>query len=137
MANGTLFHCQINSKNGRGRAEESRILEWVAMPSFRGSSQPMNQTRLSCVSCIGRQVLYTLAPPEKNILLNRGDFILYYFFPLLVFFLFLFLFILWTYIFSLVLLTFCPDIYFFLNIYILSICISVFNIFTLTLRRIT
>ena len=30
----------------------SRILEWVAMPSFRGTSQPRGQTNTSCVSCI-------------------------------------------------------------------------------------
>ena len=36
----------------------ARILKWVAMPSSRGSSQPRDQTRVSCVSCIGRQVLY-------------------------------------------------------------------------------
>ena len=35
-----------------------RILEWVAMPSSRGSSQPRGQILLSYVSCIGRQVLY-------------------------------------------------------------------------------
>ena len=35
-----------------------RLLEWVAMPSSRGSSQPRDQTHVSCVSCIGRQFLY-------------------------------------------------------------------------------
>ena len=33
----------------------ARILEWVAMPFSRGSSQPRDQIS---VSCIGRQVLY-------------------------------------------------------------------------------
>ena len=37
---------------------QARILEWVDMPSCRGSSWPRNQTRVSYVSCIGRQVLY-------------------------------------------------------------------------------
>ena len=37
---------------------QARRLEWVAMPSSRGSSQPRDQSRVSCVSCIGRQVLY-------------------------------------------------------------------------------
>ena len=37
---------------------QTRILEWVAMPSSRGSSQPRDLTRVSYVSCIGRQVLY-------------------------------------------------------------------------------
>ena len=31
---------------------QARILEWVAMPSSRGSSQPRDQTHISCVSCI-------------------------------------------------------------------------------------
>ena len=37
---------------------QARILEWVAMPSSRGSSQPRDQTHVSYISCIGRQVLY-------------------------------------------------------------------------------
>ena len=35
-----------------------RILEWIAMPSSRGFSQPRHQTCISYVSCIGEQVLY-------------------------------------------------------------------------------
>ena len=31
---------------------QARILEWVALPSSRGSSQPKDQTLISCVSCI-------------------------------------------------------------------------------------
>ena len=34
---------------------QARTLEWVAVSSSRGSSQPRDQT---CVSCIGRQILY-------------------------------------------------------------------------------
>ena len=34
------------------------ILEWVAISSFRGSSQPRDQTHVFYVSCVGRQVLY-------------------------------------------------------------------------------
>ena len=37
---------------------QARILEWVVMPSFRGSSWPREQTHVSYVSCIGRRVLY-------------------------------------------------------------------------------
>ena len=45
---------------------QARILEWVAMPSSRGSSQPRDRTRVSCVSCTGRQVIYLLLlPPGK------------------------------------------------------------------------
>ena len=38
-----------------------KILEWVAIPSSRGSSQPRDQTH---ISCIGRQVLYHWATRE-------------------------------------------------------------------------
>ena len=31
---------------------QARILEWVAMPSSKGSSWPRNWTHVSCVSCI-------------------------------------------------------------------------------------
>ena len=37
---------------------QARILEWVAMPSSRGSSRPRDQTHMSYISCIGRRVLY-------------------------------------------------------------------------------
>ena len=37
---------------------QARILEWVSMPSSRGSSEPSDRTQISYVSCIGRQVLY-------------------------------------------------------------------------------
>ena len=36
----------------------ARILKWIAMPASRGSSRPRGLTCVSCVSCIGRQVLY-------------------------------------------------------------------------------
>jgi len=35
------------------RILQASILEWVAMPSFRGSSQPRDQTHISYVSYIG------------------------------------------------------------------------------------
>ena len=37
---------------------QARILEWVAMPSSRGSSQPREGTLISYVSFIGEWVLY-------------------------------------------------------------------------------
>ena len=37
---------------------KNRKLEWVAMPSSRGSSLPRDQTCISYASYIGRQVLY-------------------------------------------------------------------------------
>ena len=35
-----------------------RILEWVAISYSRVSSQPRDQTHVSCISCFGRQILY-------------------------------------------------------------------------------
>ena len=29
---------------------QARILEWVAMPSFRGSSQPRDRIQVSCIA---------------------------------------------------------------------------------------
>ena len=37
---------------------QTRILEWTAMPSSRGSSQPKDQICVSSVSCIGTWVFY-------------------------------------------------------------------------------
>ena len=37
---------------------QARILEWVAMPSSRGSSRLRNWTHISDVSCIGGKILY-------------------------------------------------------------------------------
>ena len=37
---------------------QARILEWLAIPSSKGSSQPKDLTLISCVSCIGRRILY-------------------------------------------------------------------------------
>ena len=37
---------------------QARILEWVAIFSSTGSSRPRDQTCISCVSCIGRWILY-------------------------------------------------------------------------------
>ena len=39
---------------------QAKILEWVAMPSSRGSAQLRDRTRVSYVSCTGRQVLLPL-----------------------------------------------------------------------------
>ena len=37
---------------------QARTLEWVSMPSSRGSSWPRDQTHISDVSCIHRRILY-------------------------------------------------------------------------------
>ena len=36
---------------------QARILEWVAMPTSRGPSQPRDQTPVTYVFCIGRRIL--------------------------------------------------------------------------------
>ena len=43
---------------------QARILEWVAMPSSRGSSQPSHRTRVSCVFCTAGG-FFTAEPPGK------------------------------------------------------------------------
>ena len=43
------------------RISQTRLLEWVDISSSRGSSQPRNQT---CISCIGKQILYHWATRE-------------------------------------------------------------------------
>ena len=49
---------------------QARMLEWFAMPSSSGSSQPRNQIHITYVSCIGRCVLYhqhPLGSPEQGL----------------------------------------------------------------------
>ena len=46
---------QVSSVHGIFQA---RILEWVAISYPRESSQPKDWTLISCVSCIGREILY-------------------------------------------------------------------------------
>ena len=62
-----LFSCQVSvwllksHDSSVHRIFQARILEWVAISSSRGSSQPRDWTCVSCVSCIGRQILYHCA----------------------------------------------------------------------------
>ena len=49
--------CSLPGSSVHG-ISQARILEWVAMSSSRGSSQPRDQTCISQVSCFSRQVLY-------------------------------------------------------------------------------
>ena len=46
---------------------QARILEWVAMPSSRGSSWPSDRTCVSYVSCIGRQVFTSSASVKVSV----------------------------------------------------------------------
>ena len=43
---------------------QARILEWVAVPSSRGSSWPRDWTHVSCGSCIAGG-FFTTEPPRK------------------------------------------------------------------------
>ena len=48
------------------RMLQTTVLEWVAMPSSRGSSRPRDQNYISYVSCTGRQVFTTNATWEAQ-----------------------------------------------------------------------
>ena len=45
---------------------QARILEWVAMPSSRGSSQPRDQIWVSYLSCVTSK-FFTTKPLEKPV----------------------------------------------------------------------
>ena len=47
---------------------QERILEWVAISYSRGSSWPRDRTHISCIFCIGRQILYHWAIWVINII---------------------------------------------------------------------
>ena len=51
-----LMDCSLPGSAVHGILQ-AKVLEWVAMPSSRGSSPPRDQTHVSCVSFIGRWVL--------------------------------------------------------------------------------
>ena len=62
--------CSPPGSSGHGILQ-GRILEWVAMPSSRGSAQPRDQTLVSGISCIGRWCslpLHHLRNPVKCLL---------------------------------------------------------------------
>ena len=54
---------------------QARILEWVAILFSRGFSPPRDQTSVSCVSCIGRQIL--LPPSHLGSPLSHHDRVIY------------------------------------------------------------
>ena len=49
--------CSPAGSSGHG-ISQARIQEWVAISSSRGSSPPRDGTLVSCISCIGRKILY-------------------------------------------------------------------------------
>ena len=67
-----LTLCDLTDSSPPGSSvhgiSQARTLEWIAMPSPRGSSRPRDQTRVSCVSCIGRQILYHCTTGEHSFL---------------------------------------------------------------------
>ena len=53
---------------------QARILEWVSISSSRGSSWLRDQTLVSCVSCIGRQIFFPpLSHPGSPLPWLNGD----------------------------------------------------------------
>ena len=72
---------------------QARTLEQVAISYSRGSSRPRDRTLISCVSCIGRLILYhctTWEAPLWNILLSYSQEIYHTAFPFHCTFFFLF-----------------------------------------------
>ena len=59
------MNCSMQGSSVHGFLQ-ARILEWVAMPSSRGSYRPRDWIHVSSVSCIGRQVLTTSATWEAD-----------------------------------------------------------------------
>ena len=59
------------------RIFQARILEWVAISSFRGSSQLRDWTQVSCSSCIGWRILLPLcqlgSPVTQEFKPKTGD----------------------------------------------------------------
>ena len=54
---------------------QARILEWVTMPSFRGSSQPRDRTQISCMSLVLQADSLLSELPGKSLSLNRTSYI--------------------------------------------------------------
>ena len=52
---------------------QARILEQVAISSSRGLSQSRDRTHVSCVFCIGRQILYWATWEERLIIWRKKD----------------------------------------------------------------
>ena len=58
---------QTNKQTITMLKKKKRILEWVAISSARGSSHPRNRTCDSCVSYVGRWILYYGVPWHYNL----------------------------------------------------------------------
>ena len=67
--------------HGRSSVHEifqARILERVAISYCRGSSQPRDQTHVSCICYIGKRVLYHCVTWECPVSCNITEFIISY-----------------------------------------------------------
>ena len=64
-----LWSCSLPDSSVRG-ISHVRIPEWVAISSSRGSSWLRDRTHVSCISCIGRWILYHCAPWEASDIQN-------------------------------------------------------------------
>ena len=54
---------------------QARTLEWAAMPSSRGSSQPRDQTRVSCGSCTAGGFFTTESPGSPKDKYRAGKYL--------------------------------------------------------------
>ena len=78
--------CSLPGSSVHG-ISQARILEWVVISFYKGSSQPRDWTCISFVSCIGRQILYHWTIKEalkyKQVCISNDYFVhvrTYYFF---------------------------------------------------------
>ena len=70
------MHCTLPGSSVHGILK-ARILEWDAISSSRESSQPRDQTRVSCNSCIGSECFYYWATWESPYTYNIFFFFLW------------------------------------------------------------
>ena len=63
----TLCDTMDCSPPGSSGIFQARILEWVAISYSRGSSWPNDGIHISCISCIGRWILYHCTTWEAHV----------------------------------------------------------------------
>ena len=74
MSNSLQFRSYILQESSVYVIFQARILEWVAISHSRGSFQPRDWNHISCISCIGRLILYhyaTWEAPHTRIFLPK------------------------------------------------------------------
>ena len=64
--------CSLPGSSSHGILQ-ARILEWVAIPFSRGSSQPRDQTQVSCIAGRCFTLWATREAVVKNLPVNAGD----------------------------------------------------------------